>query len=193
MGMAIGSSLKMGGFKLFNEKLFMQAIQEVLSDKETLINHDQVDPIIRSYFMKLQGQKSSENLVTGKKFLEENKKKEGVVILASGLQYKINKDGQGEPPTINDKVTVHYNGTLINGKVFDSSIQRGQPAQFQVNGVIKGWSEALLLMKPGSKWTLFIPPDLAYGDQNIPGIEPNSVLIFEVELISVDKDNISNQ
>ena len=94
-----------------------------------------------------------------------------------------------------DKVTVHYHGTLIDGKVFDSSVQRGKPIQLAVNGVIKGWTEALLMMKPGSKWQLFIPPDLGYGEQNIPGIEPNSVLIFEVELISVDKEseNKSNQ
>ena len=99
------------------------------------------------------------------------------------------KNGEGESPTINDKVTCHYQGTLINGKVFDSSIQRGKPMQFAVNGVISGWTEALQLMKPGAKWTLYIPSELAYGEQMMRGseIEPNSVLIFEIELISVEK------
>ena len=195
MGVMIGKSLKMGGFKEFNQKLFMQAISENLADKETMIKPEQADPIIRNYFMKLQSQKGSANITIGKKFLDDNKKNAGIITLPSGLQYKIIKDGQGISPTVNDKVTVHYHGTLIDGKVFDSSVQRGKPIQLAVNGVIKGWTEALLMMKPGSKWQLFIPPDLGYGEQNIPGIEPNSVLIFEVELISVDKEseNKSNQ
>jgi FKBP-type peptidyl-prolyl cis-trans isomerase FklB len=137
--------------------------------------------------IKLRDQSSKQNLAEGQKFLDENKKKEGVVTLPSGLQYKIMKEGQGELPADSDKVTVNYNGTFINGKVFDSSIQRGQPAQFAVGGVIPGWTEALKLMKPGAKWMLYIPPQLAYGEQGVPGIGPNSVLIFEVELISVDK------
>lgn len=189
MGVMIGKSLKMGGFKDFNEKLFMQSISEMLADKEPTIKPEQADPIIRSYFMKLQSQKGSANIAIGKKFLEENKTKPGIITLPSGLQYKILNDGQGASPTVNDKVTVNYHGTLIDGKVFDSSVQRGKPIQLTVNGVIKGWTEALQMMKPGSKWQLFIPPDLGYGEQNIPGIEPNSVLIFEVELISVDKEN----
>jgi FKBP-type peptidyl-prolyl cis-trans isomerase FklB len=189
MGVAIGNSLKQAGFDQFNDKVFYQAITEVLGGKETVIKADATNNIIQSYMMKMQGQKASKNLTIGKKFLEENKKDTSVKTLASGLQYKILKQGQGDSPTINDKVTCHYHGTLINGKVFDSSVQRGQPAQFAVNGVISGWTEALQLMKPGAKWKLFIPAELAYGEQNIPGIEPNSVLIFEVELISVEKTN----
>jgi FKBP-type peptidyl-prolyl cis-trans isomerase FklB len=187
MGIMIGKSLKMGGFKDINEKLFMQAVSEIIADKETAISPEKADPIVRSYFMKMQSQKGQANIAIGKKFLEENKKKPGVITLPSGLQYKVIKDGEGVPPTINDKVTVHYHGTLIDGKVFDSSVQRGKPIQLAVNGVIKGWTEALQLMKPGSKWQLFIPPALGYGEQGTNGIEPNSVLIFEVELISVDK------
>jgi len=187
MGVAIGNSLKQAGFDQFNDKVFYQAITEVMNGKETVIKAEATNNIIQSYMMKMQGQKSSKNLIIGKKFLEDNKKDTSVKILPSGLQYKILKQGQGDSPTVNDKVTCHYHGTLINGKVFDSSVQRGQPAQFAVNGVIRGWTEALQLMKPGAKWKLFIPAELAYGEQNIPGIEPNSVLIFEVELISVDK------
>jgi FKBP-type peptidyl-prolyl cis-trans isomerase FklB len=128
------------------------------------------------------------NKKAGQKFLEENKKRPGVVELPSGMQYEIIKDGTGESPTINSTVTTHYTGTLIDGTVFDSSVERKQPAQFPVNGVIKGWTEALQLMKPGSKWMLYIPSDLAYGDGGSPPkIQPGATLIFEVELISVDK------
>jgi FKBP-type peptidyl-prolyl cis-trans isomerase FklB len=192
MGAVIGNSLKMAGFVSFNSKLFLQAINEVLTEKTTAFKSNQNDSIIRNYFMKLQSKKAAENLITGKKFLEQNKKKDSIVALPSGLQYKIITQGQGESPLITDKVTVNYEGKLLNGKVFDSSKQKGQPVEFGVNGVIKGWTEALQLMKKGSKWILYIPPDLAYGEQNIQGIEPNSVLIFEVELLSIEKENNQN-
>jgi FKBP-type peptidyl-prolyl cis-trans isomerase len=189
MGSVIGNSLKMAGFSTFNSKLFLQAVNEVLGEKPTAFKPNQNDSIIKNYFMKLQSKKASENLVIGKKFMEENKKKDSVVVLPSGLQYKVITLGQGESPTMTDKVSVHYEGKLINGKVFDSSKQRGQPLDISVNGVIKGWTEALQLMKKGSKWILYIPPDLAYGEQNMQSIEPNSVLIFEVELLSIEKEN----
>jgi len=188
MGLAIGNSIKTAGLTEINDKLFVQAMTDVLSGKETIIKTDQTQQILNNYFMKLQAKKSAEGKELGKKFLEENKKKEGVVTLPSGLQYKVLKEGQGAIPTLEDKVTCHYHGTLISGKVFDSSVDRGQPVQFAVKGVIVGWTEALQLMKVGSKWQLFIPSELAYGEQNIPGIDPNSVLIFEVELISIDKE-----
>jgi FKBP-type peptidyl-prolyl cis-trans isomerase FklB len=187
MGMAIGNSMKSAGFTEVNGTILLNAINDVLKDKPTELKVDQIDQIIRSYLTKTQAKKGAENLVIGRKFLEENKKKDGIVTLPSGLQYKILKEGEGTPPTINDTVTVNYVGKLINGKVFDSSIERGQPAQFEVKGVIAGWTEALQLMKPGAKWQLFIPSELAYGEQNVPGIEPQSVLIFEVDLISIDK------
>ena len=124
----------------------------------------------------------------GKKFLEENKTKEGIVTLASGMQYQVITEGTGDSPTLESKVTTHYHGTLIDGTVFDSSVDRGQPASFPVNGVIPGWTEALQLMKVGSKWKLFIPSELAYGP-NSPGgaIGPNATLIFDIELISIDE------
>ena len=124
----------------------------------------------------------------GETFLAENAKKEGVITTTSGLQYKVIKSGTGESPKLTDTVKVHYHGTLINGKVFDSSVQRGQPISFPVNGVIQGWVEALQLMKVGDKWQLFIPARLAYGNQSPgAGIPPNSVLIFEVELLGIEK------
>jgi FKBP-type peptidyl-prolyl cis-trans isomerase FklB len=131
----------------------------------------------------------SANLATtGETFLAQNAKKEGVVTTASGLQYKVIKSGMGESPRPTDTVKVHYHGTLIDGTVFDSSVQRGQPISFPVNGVIPGWVEALQLMKVGDKWQLFIPARLAYGDRSPgPAIPPNSALIFEVELLGIEK------
>ena len=133
----------------------------------------------------MQAQK---NLEEGEKFLEENKKKEEVVTLESGLQYIVIKEGKGEHPKMTDEVETHYHGTFINGKVFDSSYDRGKSISFPVGGVIPGWTEALMLMKPGSKWKLFIPSELAYGTRGAGGvIGPNTTLIFDVELISIKK------
>jgi FKBP-type peptidyl-prolyl cis-trans isomerase FklB len=143
---------------------------------------------IQNYFQGVQEKKMAANVEAGKKFLEENSKKPGVVTLPSGLQYQIIKEGTGPKPGPEDKVTTHYHGTLLNGKVFDSSVERGQPVSFAVNGVIPGWTEALQLMSVGSKWKLFIPSNLAYGERGAGGdIGPNETLIFEVELISIDK------
>lgn len=130
-------------------------------------------------------QKENDNLKAGETFLAENGKRENVVTLPSGLQYEIIKQGDGPKPTATNTVTCHYHGTTIKGEVFDSSVKRGQPASFPLNAVIKGWTEALQLMPVGSKWKLFIPPQLAYGNRTISReIGPNSTLIFEVELIS---------
>ena len=130
-------------------------------------------------------QKQNDNMKTGEQFLEENAKKEGVVSLPSGLQYEVITMGAGEKPLAHNTVTCHYHGTVISGEVFDSSVQRGQPASFPLNAVISGWTEALQLMPTGSKWRLFLPPHLAYGSRQVSKvIGPNSTLIFEVELIS---------
>jgi len=129
-----------------------------------------------------------ENQAAGAKFLEDNKARDGVVVTESGLQYEVITQGEGESPDENDKVNVHYHGTLPDGTVFDSSIERGEPISFPVNGVIKGWTEALQLMKVGDKWKLFIPSDLAYGARGAgPKIGPNHALVFEVELLGVEK------
>lgn len=134
----------------------------------------------------MKNEKAEANLKAGEKFLEENGKKPGVVVLASGLQYEIITEGTGPKPSAKNKVTCHYHGTLIDGTVFDSSVQRGQPATFPLNMVIKGWTEGLQLMTQGSKWRFFIPPQLGYGDRQVSAqIGPNSTLIFEVELLGI--------
>jgi FKBP-type peptidyl-prolyl cis-trans isomerase FklB len=132
--------------------------------------------------MKVQG---AENKIKGDAFLAENKKKPGVITLPDGLQYKVIKEGTGKKPSDTSQVKVHYTGKFIDGKTFDSSVDRGQPATFGCNQVIKGWTEALMLMKEGSKMELVIPPDLAYGEAGRPGIPPNSVLVFDVELLEI--------
>ncbi|MDH5385717.1 MAG: FKBP-type peptidyl-prolyl cis-trans isomerase, partial [Candidatus Aminicenantes bacterium] len=133
-----------------------------------------------------QKEQAEKNLAEGQSFLEENGKKEGVITLQSGLQYKVLSEGSGKSPQKGDAVTVHYRGTLLNGTEFDSSYSRGQPQSFRVDGVIAGWTEALQLMKEGAKWQLFIPSVLAYGERGVPQrIPPNSTLIFEIELISI--------
>ena len=132
-------------------------------------------------------EKAEKNLKEGQDFLAANKTKAGVTELPSGLQYEIIKEGNGPRPTANDKVTCHYHGTLINGTVFDSSVQRGKPAQFPLNAVIKGWTEGVQLMPEGSKWRFFIPSNLGYGDRQVGTfIGPNSTLIFEVELLGIN-------
>lgn len=152
-------------------------IKELLASYQQLARQKQMEKI---------KEESSANRALGKKFLEENKHKEGVVTLASGLQYKVLTQGTGPLPNVSDTVECHYKGTLIDGTVFDSSYQRGKPAAFQVNGVIQGWIEALQLMNVGSNWMLYVPPDLAYGDRGAgPDIKPGSTLVFEVELLGI--------
>ncbi|HQS24242.1 MAG: peptidylprolyl isomerase [Sphingobacteriia bacterium 24-36-13] len=133
----------------------------------------------------LKAEKAAANLKEGQDFLASNKQKEGIVELPSGLQYEIITEGTGPKPAAHNEVTCHYHGTLINGTIFDSSVQRGRPASFPLNMVIKGWTEGLQLMSTGSKWRFFIPPHLGYGDRQVSAqIGPNSTLVFEVELIS---------
>lgn len=141
---------------------------------------------ISEKLFQMKNHKAEENLKAGHQFLEDNGKRPGVVVLASGLQYEIITEGTGKKPTAKDKVTCHYHGTLIDGTVFDSSVNRGQPATFPLNMVIKGWTEGLQLMEKGSKWRFFIPPHLGYGDRQVSAqIGPNSTLIFEVELLDI--------
>jgi FKBP-type peptidyl-prolyl cis-trans isomerase FklB len=169
-----------------NVEDFAQAIADVLNRKETAISHNEAREIVNKYFAELEEKMNAENIEKGKAFLAENAKKEGVVTLPSGLQYEVITEGNGKKPSATDRVKCHYEGTLIDGTLFDSSIKRGQPAVFGVNQVIKGWVEALQLMSEGSKWRLFIPSELGYGAQQAGEmIPPHSTLIFEVELIEV--------
>ena len=169
---------------------FIQAIDDVLNHKDLKLTPEEMQQVLVSY-QQQQMQKQSElaatNKTAGEKFLSENKAKPGVVTLPSGLQYKIINAGNGNKPTLDDTVVVHYEGSLLDGKVFDSSYQRGEPIQLQVNGVIKGWQEALPLMPVGAKWQVFIPAELGYGEGGAGGdIGPNSTLLFDIELISIN-------
>ena len=142
---------------------------------------------IADRLFKMKNEKSAENLKAGQEFLEANKSKEGVLSLPSGLQYEVIKEGEGPKPSAFNNVTCHYHGTLINGTIFDSSVQRGKPATFPLSAVIKGWTEGVQLMSVGSKWRFFIPPHLGYGDRQVSAeIGPNSTLIFEVELLGIN-------
>jgi len=178
--------------KDINPDVLLKGVQDALADKEPLMNQKEMNITLINFqktVAEAQKQKMIEqakkNLEAGMAFLADNGKKEGVQTLPSGLQYKVINQGAGKAPGFSDKVTVHYRGTLIDGTLFDSSLRRNKPATFSVSGVIKGWTEALQLMKEGAKWQLFIPPDLAYGDKRTRSIEPNSTLIFEVELLDV--------
>jgi len=192
LGYQFGQYIKSQGIDIDLE-IYTSGIKDALGGKEPQMSQEDIRATIMGLQQRQQAarqkemkEKSTKNLEQGKTFLAENQKKEGVKALPSGLQYKVLAEGSGKTPKADDTVTVNYKGTLIDGTEFDSSYKRGQPATFKVNGVIKGWTEALPLMKEGSKYQLFIPPDLAYGERgagrNIP---PNSTLIFEVELISV--------
>ena len=186
IGLGIGQNLLSMGAQGINVEDFAQAIADVLNRKETAISHNEAREIVNKYFMELEEKMNAENIEKGKAFLEKNAKKEGVITLPSGLQYQIITEGNGKKPSATDKVKCHYEGTLIDGTLFDSSIKRGQPAVFGVNQVIRGWVEALQLMSEGSKWRLFIPSELGYGAQQAGEmIPPHSTLIFEVELIEV--------
>ena len=188
LGISIANNLKQQNFDSITVEALAKGIEDVYNESELMVNQEEANEIIQNYFKAKAEKKAIENLDAGKKFLEENKTKEGIVTLASGMQYQVINEGTGDSPTLESKVTTHYHGTLIDGTVFDSSVDRGQPASFPVNGVIPGWTEALQLMKVGSKWKLFIPSELAYGP-NSPGgaIGPNATLIFDVELISIDE------
>lgn len=164
------------------------AVDDVIGDKEPRITEEQMQQAMQAMYEKRREKlkaEGEENLKKGKEFLEANKSKEGVKTTASGLQYKVIEEGQGAKPSAEDTVVVHYKGTLIDGTEFDSSYSRNQPAEFPVKAVIPGWTEALQLMKKGSKYELFIPSELAYGERGRPSIPPHSVLVFQVELLDI--------
>ena len=187
IGMSMASNLMNSGLRNIEVESFVKAFTEVINNESTSMSPEEANQTLQEYFSKQQEEMLNKNLETGIAFLEENSKKENVVSLPSGLQYEIITEGSGAKPKATDSVKCHYHGTLLDGTVFDSSVQRGQPAVFGVNQVIKGWVEALQLMSVGSKWKLFIPSSLAYGSQGAGNsIEPNSTLIFEVELLGIE-------
>jgi FKBP-type peptidyl-prolyl cis-trans isomerase FklB len=182
IGLSIASFYKAQGIKDINNTLVVKALADAKADKP-LLNETQVNNCIVSYMQ--AAAKERPNKKAGDAWLAENKKKPGVVTTKSGLQYKIEKEGTGPKPKVTDQVKVHYHGTLIDGSVFDSSVDRGQPITLGLSNVIPGWTEALQLMPVGSKWKLFIPSELAYGDQETGKIQAGSALIFDVELIEI--------
>ena len=186
LGLGIGQNLKSMGAGDINVEDFARAVEDVLKSRQTAITHKEARDIVNKGFAELEKKIHAQTIAVGKAFLEENKKRDGVVTLPSGLQYEVIKAGTGKKPKLTSRVRCHYEGTLIDGTLFDSSIKRGQPAVFGVNQVIKGWTEALQLMGEGAKWKLYIPSDLGYGAQGAGEmIPPYSTLIFEVELIDV--------
>lgn len=186
LGLSIASNLISSGITTLSTEAFNDALSTVFAGKMPEITPDEANKILQVYFDKLQNEQGAAAKAAGEKFLAENKNQEGVVSLPSGLQYKILQAGNGPKPKASDTVKCHYEGRLTNGRVFDSSIRRGEPAEFPVNGVIAGWVEALQLMPVGSKWQLYIPSELAYGAQGAgKSIGPNETLIFDVELLDI--------
>ncbi len=187
-GLAMGKQLQAMGVKNLDSESFKDGVKIAFDGGTPEMPIEEAQKLINDYLQDLQQKAEAEARKEGDNFLAENGKKENVKTTASGLQYVVEKEGDGAQPSAEDEVTVHYTGKLLNGTVFDSSVNRGEPATFPLNRVIPGWTEGVQLMKEGAKYTFFIPSDLAYGPQGIPNvIPPHSTLIFEVELIKVVK------
>ncbi|MFM7289401.1 MAG: FKBP-type peptidyl-prolyl cis-trans isomerase [Bacteroidota bacterium] len=188
LGVNIGSNIKQQGVTKLNLNALMKGMEQALAGDSTWLNDQEAMNAIQGYFTKLTEAKGAESKKAGEAFLAENGKKSGVTTTASGLQYEVIKMGDGDKPLATDEVTVHYHGTTTDGKVFDSSKDRGEPATFPLNGVIAGWTEALQLMPKGSIFKLYLPSNLAYGERGAgEKIPPHAVLIFEVELLDIKK------
>ncbi len=186
LGLNVGANLLQSGVEKLSLDDFSRGLQNIIEGKDIEMSNEEAGQILNQFFAELQEKQHEGNIREGKAFLEANATKDGVTVLESGLQYEVIAKGDGAVPTAADQVKCHYHGTLIDGTVFDSSVQRNEPAVFPVNGVIKGWVEALQLMPVGSKWKLYVPSDLAYGAQGAGGaIGPHSTLIFEVELLAI--------
>ena len=195
LGMSMGHNFKGSGIKAINADDFAAGVAAVYDGTKPALSYDEAKRIVQDFFTNLEkemqaeaAKAGAENLKIGEAFLSENAKREGVTTTASGLQYEVIRKGAGDRPAASDRVEVHYTGKLIDGTVFDSSVERGVPATFGVTQVIPGWVEALQLMREGDKWRLYIPSTLAYGENGAGGvIGPNMTLIFDVELLRVIK------
>jgi FKBP-type peptidyl-prolyl cis-trans isomerase len=191
IGYEVGLSMKADGVEVNFEKL-VQGLQDAINDKKAQLGSDEMKKLIVGLKKKaretqtraIQAQ-NAKNAEASRTFFEENKKREGIMTTESGLQYRVLQEGSGASPKSEDFVKVNYRGTFLDGKEFDNSYAKGEPLRIQMDRVIKGWKEALPMMKVGSRWQLFVPPELGYGDRSYGPIQPNSALIFEVELISV--------
>ena len=193
LGLNIGRTLKAQSIDV-DLTFLTRGIRDALTGAKPLLTDQEMQETMKTAQKQAQARaqaqakvEGAKNKLEGDKFLAANAKKQGVQTTKSGLQYKVLKEGKGPSPKPTDVVRTHYHGTLINGEVFDSSVQRGEPAEFPVNGVIPGWTEALQQMKVGSKWQLFVPPNLAYGEDGFQDIPPNKTLVFEVELLDILK------
>lgn len=188
-GMLIGMNMKDVGFVNFNYDLFTKAIRDVLTSQPGQFDDEMARFIVNSYVGNLMSKETSDNLEKSNQFLEQNSKKEGIVTLESGLQYLVLEEGTGVKPGPESKVVVHYTGMLTDGTIFDSSYDNGEPVVIPLNMVIQGWTEALQLMPVGSRWMIYIPPHLGYGEMSPPGspIKSNSVLIFDIKLLKIEE------
>ena len=186
LGLSIGQNFRASGLEEINLEDFLSGVRDVLEEGEPKMTYEEAKVVINEYFQEVRRKAVEQNQAAGEEFLKINGLKKGVVTLPSGLQYEILREGDGPKPSLTDSVECHYHGTLINGQVFDSSMDRGQTATFPLQGVIKGWTEILQLMPVGSKWKVTIPADLAYGDRGAGEmIQPGSTLIFIIELIAI--------
>ncbi len=187
LGLSMGQNFKGSGVDKLNADDFADALRAVCGEGTPAMTYDEAKQVVQEYFTNLQAKAGEMNAKAGKEYLANNAKEEGVKVTESGLQYLVVKEGNGKKPGPNDVVTVHYTGRLIDGTVFDSSVERGEPATFAVGQVIPGWVEGLQLMSEGSAYRLFIPSELAYGEHGTGPIQPNSTLIFDVQLLKVGK------
>lgn len=183
IGVDVANTFKQQNIAI-NAEVFSKAVHAALADR-AVMTAEQCSDFIRNYFTNQSMRTAKENKERGDAFLLKNKEEEGTVTLPSGLQYRILQEGSGEKPTLENRVRVHYAGQTLDGNEFDSSIRRGEPAEFGLTQVIRGWTEVLQLMPVGSKWKVFIPQNLAYGEQAPPSIGPNQVLIFDIELLEI--------
>lgn len=195
LGVSIAENIQRQGLDDVNEAAFAQGVKDFLTDEENVkVEPGIANQLLQAYFTNLREKEIEKNIEDSDAFLEENKNKEGVQVTESGLQYKVIEEGTGPSPQDGDQVRVHYTGKTIDGEVFDSSVERGEPAVFGVGQVIPGWTEALKMMNVGGKWELYIPSDLAYGERGAGDrIGPNAALIFEVELLDIVEDETPQQ
>ena len=197
LGVQIGGNMRQQGITDVDPKAIGEAIADVLGGGKLQLSNEEMQGALTAFKEELDKKHAAaanEAKAKGEKFRAENKKHKGVKVTASGIQYEILKEGKGEKPKATDKVTVHYHGTLTDGTVFDSSVKRGEPATFPLNGVIKGWTEIVQMMPVGSKWKVVIPPELAYGERGAGGaIGPNETLVFEIELLSINKPPVQQK
>lgn len=187
LGLSIGSNLRGTGVDNLVIEDFLAGIKCIFDASAPEISHEEAQAVLSAFFEQLQNKVKDANLEAGRRYMEENKTKPGVICLENGLQYEIIEEGNGPKPVKTDTVSVHYEGTLINGAIFDSSIKRGEPASFPLTAVIPGWTEILQLMPVGSKWRVTIPSHLAYGERGAGQmIEPNATLVFEIHLLAIE-------